>query len=1125
MKNFRKLSLVGVLAALFCAAAFGQGGATGAISGSVQDASGAAIAGARVIITSEATGQIVRELISDSSGLFSANLLPAGMYSIEASATGFSPTKFSGIEVRVTETARMAAVLKVTSVKEEITVTAEVAAVNTTAPTTGESLGTTEVTDLPMATRNFQTLLTLSAGASSDLNSATQLGRGQVYMHVNGGREDNNNYLIEGISASDPTLGELTNTPLPSPDAIQEFKVSTSLYDATQGRNGGGNIDAVLKTGTSHYHFDAWEYFRNTVLDANDFFINAAGEQRPAIKQNIFGGDIGGPVDPGAKLGFFYVNYQGTRQRSGDSPGTFINTEIPVLPATGRSAASLTSLFFPDIAGCPGTFLPPGVTSLDPVAVNILTAANVGNQFGPGSYLFPSVAGTPGINPATCSYNTGPLVLNSTGKFTDDQFTTNWDREFGSKDHLSFRFFWSDSDIYQPFGADNLQIQTGGVALTTDLNFPLDTPLHGRFGSITETHIIDNGLVNEFRFGVNIIGTVFNQSPILSPSDVGINRPTDTGDIYRLQFVNFQFGSYPTQPQTDLSDSFAFIDTLSWTKGKHAFRFGAEADRITLRRELPVLDNGLLYFVPGTYNTTDFQNFLLGAPLVSEAGGGVANHDYRIPAYSLFLQDDYRVTNSLTLNLGFREDFNGAPFDTLCHIGNTDPALAGATGVGFIYPNCVNNYSLPGLSGHLQETGLNNNFASVWEPRIGFAYDLLGHHTTSIRGGYGIYSVREDLGAVDNLSFSIPFYPVAVGFAVPAGSLANLFTGSVPGVAAIPPLGTLSPSFVPTPSILQGFVNNVSGAPTTDTTQTPVFSGNAIDYIGLEVPLHWISPTTQQWNLTVQRELGANWFLEAGYVGTKGTHLRVTYDPEQGQLLGQPGFPSSLTVTAQNGTQYTITQNTASNVNARAQYLGIAPDAFEAFSPISDSHFNALQLTVAHHFSRGLYFQSAYTYADSIDDVSTSSVAFLTRVNNQVDARDSRGLSDFDRRHRWVDSFVYQLPFFKHAHGFEGAALGGWEASGVFTLQSGAPFTVYDGDGGTAASLASTPSTTANFAPGFSCANAATPGSTIQRLGAWLNPAAFEPAPIVGPDGSTGYGNTPRNCFIGPYQANFDFTV
>ncbi|MGB9403001.1 MAG: carboxypeptidase-like regulatory domain-containing protein [Candidatus Acidiferrales bacterium] len=1132
MTSVRKLLGLGVFFAvffaLFTALAFAQGGATGAISGTVQDATGGVIANAHVKIINEATKDTVRELTSDSSGLFTASLLPVGSYTVEVSAPGFAATRFGGVEVRVTETTRMTAAMKVTTVQQEVEVTAQVATLDTSAPTTGESLGSQTISDLPMATRNFQTLLTLSAGAVSNLNSATGLGRGQVFMNVNGGREDNNNYLIEGITASDPTLGELTNTPLPSPDAIQEFKVSTSLYDATQGRNGGGNINAILKSGTSRYHFDTWEYFRNTVLDANDFFINAAGDQRPAEKQNIFGADLGGPVDPKAKFGFFYVNYQGTRQRSGDSPGTFINAEIPVLP-TARDATTLQNTFFTNApAGCQ---LPGGVAGLDPVALAILQAKS--NQFGGGGggWLFPTVPGTPGVTfnaaSGTCSYNTGPLILNQTGKFTDDQFTTNWDREFrGGKDRVSFRFFWSDSDIYQPFGADNLQIQTGGVAGTNNLNFPLDTPLHGRFGSITETHIFTNDLVNEFRFGANIIGTVFNQTPTLTPADVGINNPSGAADIYRFQFENFQFGSYPTQPQTDLSDSFAFIDTVSWTHGSHTFRFGGEADRTTLRRDLPVLDNGLLYFVPGTYgNLADFQNFLLGAPLIAEGGGGAANHDYRIPAYSLFAQDDWRVTKTLTLNLGYREELNGAPFDTLCHIGNTNPELASQTGVGFIYPSCVSKFNIPGFSGTLQKTGLDNNFASVWEPRIGFAYDLFGHHTTSIRGGYGIYSVREDLGAVDNLSFSIPFYPVSVGFGVPAGGLANLFTGSVPGVAGVPPLGTLSSAFVPTPSILQGFVLNGTNIPTTDTTQTPVFSGNAINFIGLEVPLHWISPTTQQWNLTVQRELGSNWFVEAAYVGTKGTHLRVTYDPEQAQLLGQPGFPSSLTVTAQNGTQYVITQNTAANNEARAMNPGLDPAAFEAFSPISDSHFNALELTVAHHFAKGLYFQSAYTYSDSIDDVSTASVAFLTRVNNQNDPRDSRGLSDFDHRHRSVTSFVYNLPFYAHASGFAGAALGGWEVSGVLTLQSGAPFTVYDGSGGTAANLASSPAVTADFAPGFSCANSATHGSTNQRLTNWLNPAAFTPAPVVGPDGSTGYGDTPRNCFIGPYQGNMDFTI
>ena len=214
----------------------------------------------------------------------------------------------------------MTAALKVTSVSQVVEVQSQVAQVDTTNATTGQSLGSTTITNLPLATRNFQQLLTLSAGASSDLNNASQLGRGQVFIHVNGGREDNNNYLIEGISVADYSFGEPTYTPLPNPDSIQEFKVSTSLYDATQGRNGGGNINATLKSGTASFHGDVWEYFRNTVLDANDFFLNRAGLARPVIQQNIFGGDLGGPIGPKAKLGYFYVNYQGTRQRSGASP-------------------------------------------------------------------------------------------------------------------------------------------------------------------------------------------------------------------------------------------------------------------------------------------------------------------------------------------------------------------------------------------------------------------------------------------------------------------------------------------------------------------------------------------------------------------------------------------------------------------------------------------------------------------------------------------------------------------------------------------------------------------------------------------------------------------------------------
>ena len=304
----RKLAVIGLLLAFTNVFVFAQGGATGAIVGTVQDTSGAVLSGAKVNVISEITGLTVRQLVTDSSGNFSATLLPVGSYALEVSANGFAAKKFPGIQVRITETTRVTAPLAVLGFKEVVEVQSEVAVVNTTDATTGESLGTTTITTLPLATRNFQQILTLSAGASSDLNNASQLGRGQVFIHVNGGREDNNNYLIDGISVADYAFGELTYTPLPNPDAIGEFKVSTSLYDATQGRNGGGNINAILKSGTSKFHGGAWEYFRNTALDAHDYFLG-----KVQIKQNIFGGDFGGPVGSGAKLGYFYVNYQGTR--------------------------------------------------------------------------------------------------------------------------------------------------------------------------------------------------------------------------------------------------------------------------------------------------------------------------------------------------------------------------------------------------------------------------------------------------------------------------------------------------------------------------------------------------------------------------------------------------------------------------------------------------------------------------------------------------------------------------------------------------------------------------------------------------------------------------------------------
>jgi hypothetical protein len=1088
----------------------------------VQDASGAVIANAKVSIKNEATGEVLRQVTSDASGLFTATLLPGGTYTVEVDATGFPATKFPGVVVRITETTRMTAVVRVNTVKEVVEVQSQVEQVNTTDATTGQSLGAQTITDLPLATRNFQQLLTLSAGASSDLNGAAQLGRGQVYIHVNGGREDNNNYLIDGITVADYAFGELTYTPLPSPDAIEEFKVSTSLYDATQGRNGGGNINATLKSGTNHFHGDLWEYFRNTDLDANDYFLG-----KVQVKQNIFGGDVGGPIGPGAKLGFFYVNIQGTRQRSGDSPGTFINTSIPYVPLQDRQSATLLA------TDC-------GVSTIDPVAFNLLNVKS--NQFGAGAggYLYPLPTNVPAATPCLTSE---PFLVTDPGKFSDNQFTANWDREFrGGKDRLSERFFWSNSDTFQPFGADSYGIQTGGQPGVNNLNFPLDIPLHSRFGSITETHVFNNSLINEFRFGVNIISDKLNNQPPVTNAQVGINLPTATGvngqagdpNIYRFQFGTWAFGAYPTQLQSALSDNYTWVDTVSWTRGPHQLRFGGEIDRVAMRRSLPIADNGLIFFISGaTPFGSDFQSFLAGSPLLGEGGGGLGNHDYRIPGYSWFAQDDYRVSKTLTLNLGFRNEFLGAPYDTLCHTGNTDPTLAITTGQPYVYPKCIDKFGLSGISGTLNPAGLNNEYATVWEPRIGFAYGVGGRHTTSIRGGYGIYSVREDLGAVDNLAIVPPTYPFLVGFDPGPDSLANLFAHSAAFPNGIPPLGAApTQTYVPTAAILQGFATPCSFP--NPQACSPSFSGNVNGLIQLAVPLHWVAGTTQQWNLTIQRELGRDWFMELGYIGTKGTRLRSTYDPDQATLATPQNpvtIPGQGCVNLQaQGLSCQIVDSTVENASARAPYVGIAPGDFEDFAPNSDSHYSALQATLAHHFGKGLYFQSAYTWSKSIDDVSTASVAFLTRVNDQTDAAASRGLSDFDRRQRFVTSGVYQLPFFSSASGFTKGALGGWEASGVMILQSGAPFTIYDPAGGTAYALASTPSSTATFSPGYSCANAPSSGGIQSRLANWVNPLAYTPDPLATlsngtPSDATVYGNTPRNCIIGPPQKNVDFTL
>jgi hypothetical protein len=1126
----RLIAAVLVLVGILVPRAYGQGGATGAISGTVVDTSGGSVAEAEVQIIDTRTESLARKVTTNADGAFVAPLLPPGTYVVVVNKSGFAEAKASGIEVRVTETTKVTITLKPGSVSEKVEISAQVTTVETTNATTGQSLGTETIRELPLATQNYQQLLSLSTGAQSELNASAQLGRGNVRVIVNGQREDNNNYLIEGISATDYNVAQSTNVPLPNPDVIQEFKVQTSLYDASQGRNGGGNVNAILKSGTKNLHGDVYEYFRNDVLNANEYFLNAASQSKPSVKQNIFGGSLGGPVGS-EKYGFFFVNYQGTRQRSGLSPGTAINNPgFPVIP-TDRSDASISQAFFGN-----------ATTPIDPVISKLLHFKN--NQFGDhNGFLIPSISGTPG--------GTGNFIISKPGKYTDDQFTANWDREFrGAQDKVAARFFFSNSESLLPFGAGGLQASLGGTLASsiaaTDLNFPYDLPLKGRFFTVNETHLFSPTLVNDFRFGfVHINYSLLNIPPVTA-SDLGILRPTNsvTTSIYKFTLASsgYQIGPTPPADQFQTQNNYNFVDTVSWVRGAHIFRFGGEYTSVNLNKLFPQVFNGQLFFTNTPADPansiparTDFQNFLLGSPQFSFGGGGVFNHEYRTKDFSYFAQDDWKVRKNFTLNLGLRVEMLGAFHDNKCHIGNLDPDLANSGRYPFINGKCASGLGVAGLSGSGSNTTYKNDYTTGLGPRVGFAWDVFGRHTTTIRGGYGIYFAREDVGTVDQLSFQAPYLPVAFGGGAP-GSLSNFF---LTGINALPQAGVLDPNFIPCLGVFAGF-------PSGDQKQFPNYSCASGSpgvipsqfLFGLTVPRHFVAPNTQQWNLTIQRALGRNWVFEAGYVGAHSVHLRETRTSLQARLASPtnpvvyPGINCDGTTTGSNPS-CSITISTVLNGAARSNNLGInGYSGFQLFADDAYAHYHSLQLTLSRRWGAG-YFQGAYTWSKSTDATSSGNTALNTAFNDESDLKNSRGLSDFDRTHRLSISYRYDLPFFKDVMGAKGVLLKAWAVSGITIFQSGSPFSVTDSTAGSAFLGPGLAALTlgGTLAPGGSIAAGLTSGDIHSRVNnGYLNPANFTTAPALaaalGGDGSvTVFGNLGRNIYRGPHQQNWDFSL
>lgn len=1129
-----RLLILSVLAIplLSFSSAVAQSTLTGGLTGVVNDPAGAVVANATVEITNERTGKIERSINTEADGSYSATLLPPGTYNLRISAANFKQSRIAGVAVRINETSRQDVKLAVGDIAETVAVEAASSLINAVSPVMGQSLDATLLERLPLASPNALFLLSLSSGTAGEPTDVRTNGRGSASITVNGGRTSNNSISLEGINVSDFNVAQFDTVPLPNPDALQEFKVATSLYDASQGGKGGGALGLVLKSGSKDLHFDLYWNHRNDALNANEWFRNANGlSKRGRLLQNVFGGSASGPAPQVG--GFWFFNYQGIRARNGIDPTSSslspIIQNFPTNPDGTTSAALLAPAF--------------GLTTaqIDPVAVNLL---NVRNDSYGGQFLIPRVgqAGCGAVSGAGID-NPGSFncQISAVGIFTDNQYTITYDRPMrGGKDKLTGRWFWDNSSALKPYGT------------TSTLAFPRADVLNNRFISLSETHLFSAAKVNEFRVGYSRFLQRNTPTDSVSLQQIGATRPNiaDFPGIYQLSLAGlFSLGIGVNDDRETTSNQYNAVETFSWTTGKHSLRMGGEVAHYQVNRETNFGARGVLTFgsTSGTNNNfAAFQNFLQGRVTATQSAAGNLTRFTTATDFAAFLQDDYRLSARLTLNLGLRWEGMSFSHDKLYRVGIYAPTLAAAGRNPFLFPEKLALGGFQGTPG-VSDCALKSCFdGNNFSPRLGFAWDVFGNQRTVIRGGFGIYYQRVSQQNISLLSLSAPFsvQPLSNNATPSANQLGNPFPVPAPqaailgafvpqathfaGLRRLSGTGPLDPN---DPNVAPVFVNddgqaclNYGGTATNCSINLASFPSTATD-------AHM--PYTTEYNLLVQHDVGKGWAFEVGYVGTHYVGGFGMWDPFLAPLAS-PANP--ITVRDLNGASYTITANTVNNEELRHQVLGLSRKRGSRYlSNFGLANYNSLQATVMRRLQRGLYFQAAYTFSKNIDNVSGSQSADEFNIfrngqgganlfNFQNDPQQNRALSDFDRPHRFVVSYLYDLPVPGNSI-FQNQVFQGWSVGGIVTYQSGLPFSVTDSTSGGA--YGNTGGGTATFI----CANAQdayTRGSLSDRLEHYLNPACFTRAanvPFAAGAGATGYGNAPRNAWRGPFQQNWDFVV
>jgi hypothetical protein len=1155
-KKFVCLQFIAVLLlALWVPMLMAQSSGTSGLTGVIKDPSGASIPNVTVTLTSNATAQ-VRTTTTSADGSYRFVLLPPGDYKVKFGASGFKTAEVSSITLNVTETPSLDRTLEVGAQSEEVTVSATAEVLQTQTSTLGTVVGEKTVTETPLASRNYTQILSLSAGAAANVENAAAFGKGTLDMAVNGATTEQNNFQMDGVSIVNAfgagiagDCGIYVGIAIPSPDAIAEFKVQTSTFDASYGRNPGANVNVVTKSGTNNFHGTLFEFFRNEDLNANSFFQNSlGGGSQQVLKQNQFGGTFGGPIKKD-KL-FFFGSYQGTRQLNGVSASGTSNITLPPLPAGNRAPAAYQAAVgaalcpanhpsnpvpyetgFGDFVGAPffETQVACDGSNISPVAMAIIRATNPN-----GSYYMPG------------STNGGfqNVTYSSPAKYTGDQYLANADYLLNGKNTLAMRYLFSQDPQVTPFGIAGLPgMPTHSYYANTDATLKLTT-------------ILTANLVNEAHAAMQRnIANGSDLTPQYTPQSIGQTPiiPSQTQPSVELILGGPSIGG-TLAPYVGPATQFNYGDTISWTHGKHTVRAGGDFEADQWNLSFKSLARGFLV-------TPDFGDFLLGlagcngnpacfgngnatgttgAPLgafleclfcVRSGPNGII-HGYREKDIDFFVQDDWKVSSKLTLNLGIRWEYDAMLGDNYGNLTNVWPSLlqtvpnppttsqpSGASLVGYVVAqNYLNHYGAntvgavngvnppPGvtvLQGDSPTQGgiPKDNFG----PRFGFAYQLLSKLV--IRGGVGLFYDR--VGSSNFVHAVEQGDPYAVtldyGAANPY-SLANPYPSN-----AIAPLAFSPRYFDPATG------NNSS-------LNTPFYS-----------VIH--TPLTRQYNLTFQYEFLKGFVLEAGFVGSSSIN-QVDYNHNYN--LAQLASPSAPI----NGQ----TTNTLANAVYRVPYLGYQAIGLQGTGYDGFANYNSLQVTVRKAFSHGLTFQGAYTWSKDMTVISFDGQA---NVNNASVLGQQYGPSPFNRPQRFVLSYSYQLPLGNPKQAFLSYLAKGWQVTGVTTIQGGQPMSVYDDNGGTAYYGAANSgngeggSSTGQLASGVSYGQIVNQGGIeshpIVTNGSfaglqYFNPASFVPTPAIEPNGTittqaacsscaTLFGNTGQGIFLGPGQVNFDASI